>query len=743
MAKKRLYEVAKEYKISSNALLKILRELGFTPKSHMSVATEEMLEAIKKKFDAEKEAVKKEIEEKKKPKLPVEETAEGPEPNAQALDQRLAKPPTILKKQERIKGKRKRFEKKKKKGKDARRVDHKAVVRSFKATMASIGTGKRVRKYKKRFREDSKDVVPEDKIIEVNEFMTVAELAREMEMKPAELIAACFRLGMMASINQRLDLDTIETLALECGYRIREKEEIGVEAREEEKEEHLKTRAPVVTVMGHVDHGKTSLLDYLRKTNVAASEVGAITQHIGAYEVHTSGGKIVFIDTPGHEAFTAMRARGAQITDIVILVVAADEAVMPQTVEAIDHARAAGVPIIAAINKIDKPNANSEMIKQQLAKQNLTPEEWGGKTIMVEVSAKTGQGIDNLLEMIHLQSELLDLKADPSIRGQGVVVEAKLEKGRGPVCTVIIQKGAVKVGDPICAGNYWGRVRTMLSDRDRPVKKIGPATPARITGLGGVPQAGDSFIVFKDDQEAREVAVKRQQVKREQDIRRGYGRATLEKIYEQIKEGQIKELRLVIKADVDGSAEVLAETLGKIATDEARVTIIRKGVGAISESDVLLAAASNAIIIGFTVSPDGRAREAAAHEKVDIRQYSIIYEAEDDVRKALEGLLSPEISEEFVGLAEVRQIFRVPKVGTVAGCFVKEGTIHRTNKVHVVRDGRIIHTGSVSSLKRFKDDAREVSSGYECGISVENFNDIKVGDSIEVYQLVETAKKLE
>jgi len=739
MAGKRLYEVAQEYNISSNALLSILKELSFSPKSHMSVATDEMLAAIKSKFEAEKEAVKKNIELKKRPR-PPEAKIEIAEPTERTtFDERLAKLSVALKKHDKRK---KKFDKRKK-GKEARLVDRKAVVRSFKATMASIGGVKKTKKYKRRFKSGGTVEIPEENMIEVNEFMTVAELARAMEMKPAELIAVCFRLGMMASINQRLDLETIETLALECGYGIKEKEEIGEEAKEEESTEHMFTRAPVVTIMGHVDHGKTSLLDYIRETNVVAQEAGAITQHIGAYEAIVGEKGIAFIDTPGHEAFTAMRARGAQITDIVVLVVAADDAVMPQTVEAIDHARAAGVPIIVAINKIDKPTANPDMIRQQLSKYNLMSEEWGGKTIMVEVSAKTGQGIDRLLEMILLQAEMLDLKADPGIRGQGVVIEAKLERGRGPVSTVIVQKGTIRIGDPIVAGVCSGRVRTLTSDRDVPLKEVGPSFPARLTGLNGVPQAGDTFMAVQDDQEAREISLKRMQVKREQDIRRGYGRPTLEGIYAQIKDGQMKELRLVIKADVDGSAEALSEILAKIATDEARTVIIHKGVGAINESDVLLAAVSNAIVIGFSVSPDSRARETAAREKVDIRQYDIIYEVEDDIRKALEGMLSPVIKEEFSGMAEVREIFKAPKVGTVAGCFVKDGAIKRTDKVHIVRDGRIIFTGALSSLRRFRDNVREVQNGYECGLAVENYNDVKVGDHIEVYHLVETAKKLE
>ncbi|MCX6826572.1 MAG: translation initiation factor IF-2 [candidate division Zixibacteria bacterium] len=739
MAKKRLYDVAKEYNISSNAMMSILAELGFVPKSHMSVATDEMLQAIQKRFQAEKEAAKKGIEQKKKPKPPEpQKPADTAVTKKETFDERLAKLSTALRRHDKRK---KRFDKKRRK--EGRLIDHTAVVKSFKATMATIGGVKKTKKYKRRFKPDVEVEIAEENIIEVNEFMTVAELATPLNMKPAELISVCLKLGMMASINQRLDLETIETIALECGYGIQEKQEIGEEARDMEVKENLVSRAPVVTVMGHVDHGKTSLLDYIRKTNVAAHEAGAITQHIGAYEVALPKGNITFIDTPGHEAFTAMRARGAQVTDIVVLVVAADDAVMPQTVEAIDHARAAGVPIIVAINKIDKSNANPDMIKQQLTKYNLVSEEWGGKTIMTEVSAKTGQGIDHLLEMILLQAELLDLKADPLIRGQGIVIEAELERGRGPVCTVIVQKGSIAVSDPIVAGPYCGRVRVMLNDLDMPLKVIGPSTPVRVTGLNGVPQAGDTFMVVNDDQEAREISMKRMQVKREQEIRRGFGHTTLEGIYEQIREGQVKELRLIIKADVDGSAEVLSETLGKIITTEVRTVIIHKGVGAVTESDVLLAAASNAVIISFNVSPDGRARQAAAHEKIEIKQYNIIYDVENDVRKAIEGLLAPSISEEFGGVAEVRQIFKAPKVGTIAGCFIKEGTIKRTDKVHIVRDGRVIYTGALSSLKRFKDDVREVVGGYECGMAVENYNDIKVGDSIEAYHLVETARKLE
>lgn len=731
---KRIYQLAKEYSISSNAMLNILRELKFDPKSHMSVATDEMIEAVKGKFAKEKQEAKKDMEHRAQVKQASERkvgAVGGVKVNTSS---------------EVVAGVMRRLEKKQKK-KDRRKkkqrqqVDQKEVARSFKSTMANIAGPKTKKRYRRGDKTDQVDSGP-DNLIEVNEFMTVAELGNMIDHKPAEIIAKLFDMGMMATINQRLDLDSIEMIANEFGYETQLMAEIGEDAREDEIEEHLESRAPVVTVMGHVDHGKTSLLDHIRETNVVAGEAGAITQHIGAYSVKHDKGTITFLDTPGHEAFTAMRARGAQVTDIVVLVVAADDGVRPQTIEAIDHARAGNVPIIVAINKIDKPTANADNIRTQLSNQNLLSEDWGGKTIMVEVSAKTGDGIDKLLEMILLQAEMLDLKADPTIKGQGVVVDARLEKGRGSVTTVLMQRGSCKVGDSVVAGVYSGRIRTITDDHDRRVKNIGPSAPAQITGLNGVPQAGDSFLQVANDQEAKEISLKRDQVKREQDARRTLGRTTLDKVFDRIKEGQIKELRLIIKADVDGSVEVLGDTLGKISTDEIRTNIIRQGVGAITESDVLLAAASDAIIIGFHVSPDARAREVARQEKVDIRLYSIIYEAEDDIKKAMSGLLSPEISEEFVGAAEVRELFKVPKIGVIAGTYVKEGRIKRNDKVKLVREGTVVYTGSLSSLKRFKDDAREVKEGFECGIGIENFNDIKVGDIIEAYMVVETARSL-
>ncbi|MFH1686708.1 MAG: translation initiation factor IF-2, partial [bacterium] len=453
-------------------------------------------------------------------------------------------------------------------------------------------------------------------------------------------------------------------------------------------------------------------------------------------------GVVTFLDTPGHEAFTAMRARGAHITDIVVLVVAADDGVRPQTIEAIDHARAAGVPIIVAVNKIDKPTANPDQIRTQLTEHKLVAEEWGGKTIMVNVSAKSGEGVDKLLEMILLQAELEDLKADPDIRGQGVVIDARLERGRGPVTTVLIQKGSCAVGDSVVAGTCSGHIRTITNEYDKPIDTVGPATPAQITGLNGVPQAGDSFMVVQNDQEAKEIALKRSQIKREHDVRHTHGRVSLDRVFDQIKEGQMKEIRLVIKADVDGSAEVLADTLGSIANDEVKTLIIHRGVGTITESDVLLAAASDAIIIGFQVSLDPRAREVSRNERVDIRNYDVIYEAENDVKKALEGLLSPAISESYAGSAEVRQLFRVPKAGVIAGSYVRDGRLNRSDIIHIVRDGKVIHKGTLSSLKRFKDDAKEVKESFECGIGIQDFNDLKVGDVVEGYITIETARTL-
>ena len=735
MANKRIYELAKEYKLSSNALISILKELKLEPKSHMSVVTDEMAEAVKNKFTKEKEVAKQDMEQKEQSKASVEKKVKLGSVKITDSKSDIAGLVRKLDRKQRKKDRRKK--------KQRKTIDQAEVAKSFKSTMANITSSKpSKKKYKKTAQSANIAEEVNPNLIEINEFASVAELAKMIEVKPAEIITKLFNLGMVATINQRLDMDTIEMIASEYNLEVSKVAEIGEEALEMESEENLEKRAPVVTVMGHVDHGKTSLLDHIRKSNVVSGEAGAITQHIGAYEVTHEGERIAFLDTPGHEAFTAMRARGAHITDVVILVVAADDGVRPQTIEAIDHARAANVPIIVAINKIDKPNANPDMVRTELSNYNLLDESWGGKTIMVEVSAKQGTNIDKLLEMILLQAEMMDLQADSTIRGQGVVVDSKLEKGRGPVITVMVQKGTCYVGDPVVAGTCFGRIRTIVNDKDQLLDEIGPSTPAQITGLNGVPQAGDSFMACETDQEAKEISLKRSQVKREHDVRNRIGGVSLDQIFDRIKEGQIKELRLVIKGDVDGSVEVLSDTLGKIATDEVKTNIIHKGVGAVTESDVLLASASDAIIIGFHINIDSRARDLAKTEKVDIRTYDIIYEAEDDIKKALEGMLSPELSERFVGMAEVRDTFKVPKIGLIAGCYVKEGRITRKDKVKLIRNGKVIFTGNLSSLKRFKDDAKEVKEGFECGIGLENYNDVKVGDLIEANEVVETARTL-
>ena len=745
MAKKRVHQVAKDFQISSEALLTIIKELGLKVKSHMSVVDDKMFSAIEEKFRKEREAVK-EKDALKKRKLEEREKKEKvglPPEKIKAKEVKLTR-------RDRLRNlEKKRVEVKKKrgtllKGKSKKPTPKKEIQESVKKTLASIETIKRLKKYKRRAPEEKEGQKTEAaNLIKVSEFVSVAELSNLMEVKPAEVISKCLELGFVATINQRLDMDIIETIALEFGFNVEATKEIGLEeVEEEEREEDLEPRAPVITIMGHVDHGKTSLLDYIRKSNVIAGESGGITQHIGAYEVKLPGGDITFLDTPGHEAFTAMRARGVQITDIVVLVIAANDSVMPQTTEAIDHARAAGVPIIVAINKMDLPDADGEPIKEQLAKLNLVPEEWGGQTIVVEMSAKSGMAVGKLLEMILLQAEMMELKADPNRRALGVVVESELSRGRGVVTTVLVEKGTLRIGNPFVSGAYHGKVRAMFDERGNPVREAGPSTPVLVLGASGTPQAGDTFVVTVTEVEAKEISAKRIRLKREQDLRQ-VRRFSLTEIYEQIEEGKIKDLRLIIKGDVDGSVEALSDTLEKISSPEVRVKVIHRGVGSINESDVLLAAASQAIVVGFHVRPDTRARELASREKVDVRLYEVIYEVESDIKKALEGLLEPEISETISGTAEVRDMFRVPKVGQVVGCSVTEGNMKRGDKVRVIRDGTVIYDGIILSLKRFKDDVREVASGFECGIKVEDYNDMKIGDVIEAYQVEELARKLE
>ncbi|MBU1099837.1 MAG: translation initiation factor IF-2 [Bacteroidetes bacterium] len=644
--------------------------------------------------------------------------------------------------------------KKKKKGKKLE-VDKREVDAAIKRTMLSMddsGAADRanVRKKKRKEKAEIQEKIEEQKaiestIIKVNEFIAVSELANIMNVTVAEVISKCIGLGLMVSINQRLDFETITLIADDFGFEVELEEEYVVDALEDSEDatETLTSRPPVVTIMGHVDHGKTSLLDYIRRANVVAGESGGITQHIGAYQVETDSKKyITFLDTPGHEAFTAMRARGAKVTDIVVLIVAADDAVMPQTIEAINHAKAANVPIIIAINKIDKPGSNVERIRQQLADRNVLVEEWGGKYQCVEVSAKQGLNIDVLLEKILLEAEMLDLKANADRKARGAVIESKLEPGRGVTATILIEKGTMHIGDPFVAGNFQGRVRAMFDERNNKIESAGPAMPVLVLGFESSPQAGDSFIVVDSEREARDVSLKRQQLKREQDHRQ-VKLITLDEIASQISRGGLKELPLLVKGDVDGSVEALADSLMKLSNEEVQVKVISRAVGAISESDVLLAAASGAIIIGFHVRPNTNARKLAEVEKVDIRLYNVIYDAIAEVKSALEGMLSPIVSEEAVATVEVREIFKVPKIGTVAGCYVQEGKITRHGKIRLFRDGIVIYEGELSQLRRFKDDVKDVDAGYECGLNITNFNDIKVGDIIESYKLIETKKKLD
>ena len=665
-------------------------------------------------------------------------------------------------------GKRKRLKAKKKTGNNEEtvkakkfkrvkkaEVDKREVEAAIKRTMLSIddsAVADRASHKKKRKKiklEEQEKIVEEHELeqlkIKVTEFIAVNELANLMNVSVSDVISKCMGLGLMVSINQRLDSETITLVSDEFGFEVEFEEEYQADALEDtdDADDTLVGRPPVVTIMGHVDHGKTSLLDYIRRENVVAGESGGITQHIGAYQVEVDGGKkITFLDTPGHEAFTAMRARGAKITDIVVLIVAADDAVMPQTIEAINHAQAAAVPIIIAINKIDKPGSNIEKIKQQLAERNVLVEDWGGKYQAVEVSAMTGHNVDLLLEKILLEAELLESKANPDRMARGTVVESQMEPGRGITATILIDKGTLRVGDPFVAGNYQGRVRAIFDERAKKLSEVLPGSPALILGFEGTPQAGDLFAVVNSEREAREVAIKRQQLKREQDHRQ-VKLITLDEIAHQISAGVVKELPIIVKGDVDGSVEALADSLMKLSNDEVKVNVIHKAVGGITEGDVLLAAASGAIIIGFHVRANTNARKLSETEKVDIRLYNVIYDAINQVKSALEGMLSPIISEEFVATIEIRDTFKVPKMGTVAGCYVQDGKITRTDKIRLFRDGIVIYEGNLATLKRFKDDVKEVVAGYECGLNIANFNDIKVNDVIEAYKLVETKKKLE
>jgi len=677
--------------------------------------------------DADKGKVRPTVKKKKKPKARKKSTDAAPEETVAA------------KKKKRVK----KFE-----------IDEKEVKEAIRKTLLSMDdstvagrASQRKKKRKEREAEQEKQLELkslEQKKIKVNEYIAANELANLMNVPVGDVISKCIELGLMVSINQRLDIDTITLVADEFGFEVELEEEYTSEVLEDipDDPETLEPRPPVITIMGHVDHGKTSLLDYIRSTNVVAGEAGGITQHIGAYRVDVGNNKfITFLDTPGHEAFTAMRARGAQLTDIVVIVVAADDAVMPQTVEAINHAQAANVPMVIAINKIDKPGANSEKIKQQLADRNVLVEEWGGKFQCVEISAKSGKNVDSLLEKLLLEAELLDLKANPEREARGAVVESELDKGRGITGTILVQKGTLKIGDSFVAGIYHGKVRAMFDERGNKVTEAAPSTPVLVLGFEGAPQAGDTFIVVESEREARDISIRRQQLKREQDQKQ-VRHITLDEIAKRITIGGVKELALIVKGDVDGSVEALSDSLMKISNEEVIIRVIHKGVGGISESDVLLASASDAIIVGFHVRPNLNARKLAESQNVDIRLYNVIYDAINEVKSALEGLLSPVITEEVIATLEVRDTFKVPKFGTVAGCYVLEGKITRNSKIRLIRDGIVIQEGEIGSLRRFKDDVREVDSGYECGLNMSNYNDVKVGDIIEAYKFIETKKKL-
>tara|TARA_B110000879_G_scaffold210961_1_gene302291 strand:- start:815 stop:3739 length:2925 start_codon:yes stop_codon:yes gene_type:complete len=642
-----------------------------------------------------------------------------------------------------------------KKNEPKREVSQADIQKEIKDTLARLSGGRKSNSAKLRrakrsaVQERQEQEIARQKeaasTLQLTEFVTVAELASMMDVNVNEVISACMTLGIMVSINQRLDSETITIIAEEFGF---EADFVSAEVQEAieietDNEEDLVDRPPIVTVMGHVDHGKTSLLDFIRSANVIAGEAGGITQHIGAYNVTLpKGGNMTFLDTPGHEAFTAMRARGAQVTDIAIIVVAADDAVMPQTKEAINHAQAAGIPMIIALNKMDRPEANPDRIRQELSELNVVVEEWGGKFQSQEISAKMGENIDPLLEKVLLEAEMLDLKANPNKRALGTVIESSLDKGRGYVTNLLVEGGTLRIGDPILAGQYSGKVKAMFNERGTRVEEAGPSVPVSILGFDGAPSAGDKFHVFDDERESRNIATKRQQLQREQGVR-SQRSVTLEELGRRIAVGEFKELNLIVKGDVDGSIEALSDSLEKLSTEKVQVNIIHKAVGQVSESDILLASASSAIIIGFQVRPSGAARKLAEKEEVQIKLYSIIYKAIEEMKDAMEGLLSARIEEKIVGSAEIRETFKISKVGTIAGCFVTEGTIKRNNRIRLIREGVVAYTGLLGSLKRFKDDVKEVSRGFECGLNVERYNDIKVGDIVEAFEEVEVKQTLE
>lgn len=728
MAKLRVYELAKELEVPSRRIIDLLHNIGFTVKNHMSVVSEEAAAKIRYQLTGKgepPEAYKDLLREKEKKEDKVRDAGGLPKEKAKRkktekkkAERRVKQPPAESRKKEAA-------------DKPKKTVQKPAPERKKRVDKKERRALREARKVSERKRREN-TIVLESRV-------TVAELAAKLNISAAELISKLISLGVMVSINQVVETDLAQMIAEDYGYEVELEvdkfEEELIEAAED-REEDLKERAPVVTVLGHVDHGKTSLLDAIRKANVTSQEAGGITQHIGAYEAIYQDKKIVFLDTPGHEAFTAMRARGAQVTDIAVIVIAADDGVMPQTVEAINHVKAAEVPIIVAINKIDKADANPERVKQQLTEYGLVAEEWGGDTIMVEVSALKKTGLNTLMEMILLVAEMAELKANPDKPARGTVIEAKLEKGRGAVATVLIQEGTLRVGDSVVCGTIYGKVRAMVNDKGKRIKKAGPSTPVEIIGLTAVPESGDDLQAVKDDRMARQVAEKRAEKRREIELKKT-AKVSLDDLFDQIRKGDVKDLNIIIKADVQGSVEALRESLMKLSTDEVRVQIIHEGVGAVTESDVMLASASNALIIGFNIRPEQNVRKTAELERVEIRLYRVIYEAIEDVQNALKGMLAPELREAVQGQAEVRQLFKISRLGTVAGSHVIEGKITRTANIRVIRDGVVVHEGKIATLRRFKDDVREVLSGYDCGIMLEKFHDFKEGDIIEAYVMEE------
>ncbi|WP_374718430.1 translation initiation factor IF-2 [Parageobacillus toebii] len=733
MSKMRVYEYAKKNNVPSKDVIHKLKEMNIEVTNHMATLEPEVVEKLDHTYNKKNERPQASAPKEKRP-TPVkpksyvddfddedEEVVKAKVPKKKAANKKKEGKKHDLQLQQQEK---KIFHQQKKKNKGKAKAKEQQPVQQQEQPM-------------------TKETELPKKITCEGTF-SVAELAKKLGREPSEIIKKLFMLGVMATINQELDKDAIELICSDYGVEVEEKvviDETNFESIEiVDDPEDLVERPPVVTIMGHVDHGKTTLLDSIRHSKVTEQEAGGITQHIGAYQVTVNDKKITFLDTPGHEAFTTMRARGAQVTDIVVLVVAADDGVMPQTVEAINHAKAANVPIIVAINKMDKPDANPDRVMQELMEYNLIPEEWGGDTIFCKLSAKTGEGIDNLLEMILLVSEMEELKANPNRRATGTVIEAKLDKGRGPVATLLVQAGTLHVGDPIVVGCTYGRVRAMVNDTGRRVKEAGPSTPVEITGLHEVPQAGDRFMVFEDEKKARQIGEARAQ-KQLMEQRSMKARVSLDDLFEQIKQGEMKELNIIVKADVQGSVEALVAALQKIEVEGVRVKIIHAAVGAITESDILLATTSNAIVIGFNVRPDANAKRVAESEKVDIRLHRIIYKVIEEIEAAMKGMLDPEYEEKVIGQAEVRQTFKVSKVGTIAGCYVTDGKITRDSKVRLIRQGIVVYEGEIDSLKRFKDDVKEVMQGYECGLTIKNFNDIKEGDVIEAYIMQEVERK--